>query len=115
MTEPLLKDDGLSAQLLADAPMGSFGTPEEIAKPIVFLLSDDASYISGAYYNIDGGWPGNARLSPQGRRAARQSSGTSALTTYLAPEACRRLSISCTSSAVHSPNSPMSGRFGGTG
>lgn len=56
MTEPLLKDDAFSSQLLADTPMGRFGMPEEIAKPIVFLLSDDASYISGTYYNIDGGW-----------------------------------------------------------
>lgn len=32
------------------------GQPEEVAKLIAFLLSDEASYITGASYSIDGGW-----------------------------------------------------------
>lgn len=32
------------------------GKPEEVAKLIAFLLSDEASYISGATIAIDGGW-----------------------------------------------------------
>lgn len=30
--------------------------PEEVAKLIQFLLSDDSSYITGAVHQIDGGW-----------------------------------------------------------
>ncbi|PWU70402.1 SDR family NAD(P)-dependent oxidoreductase [Gracilibacillus dipsosauri] len=36
-------------------PMKRYSTPEEIADLMVFLASDKASFISGAYYRIDGG------------------------------------------------------------
>lgn len=36
-------------------PLKEFGTPEAIAKLVTFLASDDAWYITGGEYNIDGG------------------------------------------------------------
>jgi 3-oxoacyl-[acyl-carrier protein] reductase len=36
-------------------PAGRFATPEEVAKVIVWLASDDAAYISGAVIPVDGG------------------------------------------------------------
>jgi NAD(P)-dependent dehydrogenase (short-subunit alcohol dehydrogenase family) len=40
---------------LAGTPMGRMGTPEEEADLVVFLASDDASYITGATVDINGG------------------------------------------------------------
>lgn len=56
MTAPIFEDEQTSGWLLAITPMRRFAEPEEIAKLIVFLCSDDASYITGAYYPVDGGW-----------------------------------------------------------
>jgi NAD(P)-dependent dehydrogenase (short-subunit alcohol dehydrogenase family) len=42
--------------LTAKHPLGRLGQPEEVAKVVRFLLSDDASYVTGGYYLIDGGY-----------------------------------------------------------
>jgi NAD(P)-dependent dehydrogenase (short-subunit alcohol dehydrogenase family) len=41
--------------ILAQVPMKRFGEPEEIARAVAFLASDEASYITGVELNIDGG------------------------------------------------------------
>ena len=41
--------------LMAEIPLGRWGKPEEVANLAVFLASDDASYITGSTYYIDGG------------------------------------------------------------
>lgn len=42
--------------LIAMHPMGRLGEPEEIAKPMLFLCSDDASFMTGSALVVDGGY-----------------------------------------------------------
>lgn len=39
-----------------DIPMGRMGSPDEIANSVAFLLSDEASYITGQILGVNGGW-----------------------------------------------------------
>jgi NAD(P)-dependent dehydrogenase (short-subunit alcohol dehydrogenase family) len=43
------------AEWQAATPMNRIGTPDEIAKAVVFLASDDSSYITGIELFVDGG------------------------------------------------------------
>ncbi|MBI3003241.1 MAG: 3-oxoacyl-[acyl-carrier-protein] reductase [candidate division NC10 bacterium] len=42
-------------KMLTQIPMGRFGSAEEVAKAVAFLVSDDASYITGQTLNVNGG------------------------------------------------------------
>lgn len=55
---PLLADAPAEVKegLVAKHPLGRLGTADEIARVIRFLLSEDASFVTGSYYLIDGGY-----------------------------------------------------------
>jgi NAD(P)-dependent dehydrogenase (short-subunit alcohol dehydrogenase family) len=46
----------MKVQYSANAPLGRLGTPDEIAKAVVFLASKDSSYVTGTELFVDGGW-----------------------------------------------------------
>ncbi|HEU0155865.1 MAG TPA: glucose 1-dehydrogenase [Stellaceae bacterium] len=54
MTEETMRRRGPA--VLAQIPLHRMGEPEEIAEMVVWLCSERASYVTGAAYNVDGGW-----------------------------------------------------------
>jgi NAD(P)-dependent dehydrogenase (short-subunit alcohol dehydrogenase family) len=54
MTEETMRRRGEA--IMAQIPVRRMGEPGEIAEMVVWLCSDRASYVTGAAYNVDGGW-----------------------------------------------------------
>jgi NAD(P)-dependent dehydrogenase (short-subunit alcohol dehydrogenase family) len=49
------EDPGAAAEVVRAVPMGRPAQPHEIAAVVAFLASDDASYVTGALWSVDGG------------------------------------------------------------
>lgn len=66
--EPMLGEgadrERTMAALVADTPLKRFGTVEEVAALAVFLASDEAPYVTGSEFNIDGGLLAGSSASP---------------------------------------------------
>ncbi len=56
LTQPLQDDPGKSDPIVARTPMGRWGTPADVAGPVLFLCSDAAVFVTGAILPVDGGY-----------------------------------------------------------
>ena len=50
------QDPKMRAETIGNTPMGRVGLPEEVARGVLYLASDDASYVTGVLLPIDGGY-----------------------------------------------------------
>ena len=55
INQAVLDDPAAMKNALSEIPWGRFGRPEEVASVAVFLSSDEAEYVTGSTYYIDGG------------------------------------------------------------
>ena len=65
LRELFAKDPERAARRIIHLPMGRFATAQEIANGALFLASDEASYVTGANFLLDGGLSG-AYVTPEG-------------------------------------------------
>ena len=56
MTIPIMNNPQRNEEFMSRTPMKRWGKPEELGKLVLFLCSEDASFITGTDVLVDGGW-----------------------------------------------------------
>jgi NAD(P)-dependent dehydrogenase (short-subunit alcohol dehydrogenase family) len=56
LNAPLLRDPKLTQEFLSKIPLSRWGTPDEVGHLALYLCSEEASFITGSDFLIDGGW-----------------------------------------------------------
>lgn len=56
LTQPLHSDSARSDPIIARTPLGRWGTPEDVAGPVLFLASPAAQFVTGVILPVDGGY-----------------------------------------------------------
>ena len=56
LTQPLHSDPARSDPIVARTPLGRWGTPEDVAGPVLFLASPAAQFVTGVILPVDGGY-----------------------------------------------------------
>ena len=56
MTDPIAATEAGRGFMVEGAALQRLGKPEEVAAVALFLASDDASFVTGASFVVDGGW-----------------------------------------------------------
>jgi len=56
LTQALQEDPARAAPILARTPLGRWGTPEDVAGPVLFLASAAARFVTGVVLPVDGGY-----------------------------------------------------------
>ncbi|MCW3010256.1 MAG: family oxidoreductase [Solirubrobacterales bacterium] len=64
LQELFAKDPAKAARRMVHVPVGRFAAPEEIARPVLFLASDDSTYVNATTFLVDGGLSG-AYVTPE--------------------------------------------------
>ncbi len=56
LTQPLQDDPARAAPILARTPLGRWGTPDDVAGPVLFLCGPAARFVTGVVLPVDGGY-----------------------------------------------------------
>ncbi|MBF6599172.1 MAG: SDR family oxidoreductase [Dehalococcoidia bacterium] len=56
MTDPIASVEQIRTTIEQQTPMGRWGQPEEVANVVLFLASDEASFVTASSYVVDGGY-----------------------------------------------------------
>jgi NAD(P)-dependent dehydrogenase (short-subunit alcohol dehydrogenase family) len=56
MTAPMKDFEALTRPVLDRTPLGRWGTPDDIAGPVLFLCCDEARFVTGQTLPVDGGY-----------------------------------------------------------